>query len=357
MTGLDQILFGLSRQGGIGPLAVAGHDWEGARMWDARLRRFYRLNQTWSDGVRFAPARTLSYLRFGDGRAALLTRFDNADDPGRNYSHALVGPEADLNTFAPFLARWPGWIPEPGTGDFRRIEFAEWHALRVDALAEAHADITRLHEPAVNLVRAVLAHEGGHFAPITDFDPLPLLIIVREVLEPVLPGVAWTFSTFEKSDTEGAASPQLDGAPLFWCLRGTDYGETARHRVDTGQRPLDDDLTGLAVDLVNSYARDPEGHPKAINRALTGISSRTGRIRALMEDTPTPAVPSRAAAVAELKTPPFGQPAAGGQDVEKALAEIKRVVKVLERRIAVDHRVFAVGLAVLVVLTVIGWLI
>lgn len=351
MNGLDQILFGLSREGGIGPLQVsAGLDWPSARMWDARLSRFYRLTPTNhnGDGRPWAPQRALSFLQFSDGKAALITRFENSDDPGRNNSHAVLGSAHALATFAPFVSGWNGWIPAPDGRGFHEVEIAQWHELRVAALDAARADLVAHQVAVVNLVRAVLADDTAYFAPITREDPLPLLVLAREILDPVLStGHAdydWTFSTYEDTDTTSPASPNVDGSPRFWCLRGTGYGESHRQRVDVGQRLDDDAVTQLAVDLVSRYAQDPSTYPTAIKRAVSGLSGRAERVRELLgsaepaQGRVKTAVVEQPAQEVRVAKHAVADSAGDGPGVEETLLELERKdLGVGDRRFLVRH--------------------
>ncbi|MGX7825421.1 hypothetical protein ACTG9Q_10035 [Actinokineospora sp. 24-640] len=351
MNGLDQILFGLSREGGIGPLQVsAGMDWPSARMWDARLSRFYRLTPTNhnGDGRPWVPQRALSFLQFSDGKAALIARFgDTDDDPGRNNSHAVLGPAHSLATFAPFVSGWSGWIPVADGRGFHEIDFADWHELRMGALDAARAELAVHQVAVVNMVRAVLADDAAYFAPITRDEPLSLLILAQEILDPVLStghsAYDWTFSTYEDSDTTSPASPNVDGSPRFWCLRGTGYGESHRQRVDVGQRLDDDAVTQLAVDLVARYAEDSSTYPTAIRRAVSGLSGRAERIQRLMGSGEPAPVRVKAAVVEEpaqeVRAPKPVQVGVGdGPGLEETLLELERKdLTVGDRRFMVRH--------------------
>ncbi|MFF1609732.1 hypothetical protein ACFVYA_18305 [Amycolatopsis sp. NPDC058278] len=279
---VEQILFGLTTQGGIGiTKASNGLSTYQRQRWDHRLDKYNRLNPTIEANGAWLPPKAFSYFEFDNGDAAVLTRFDN-DPDGRNSSHALVGPAEVLAQHAMFLSHWDGWrmnaheplcIGDPGV----------WDALHDSWLDEAD-EAVRLDPGTLELLlETVLSEESPYVTIFGHRDPLPFLTIAREILDPVVstPGerFEWTFSTYEDSDTRPEASPDKEGAPRFWCvLRLPESGETTRRRIGTGREPAASSFSPLARKLVDRYLAAPTAYHEDVLAELSEVRWRRQRL-------------------------------------------------------------------------------
>ncbi|RSM69643.1 hypothetical protein DMH04_45820 [Kibdelosporangium aridum] len=286
---VEQILFGLTAHGGIGPV-----DWSGGLRqqdvhdWDARLNRYNRLSPTYIQSEQWVPDEAFSYFEYPDGSAALLARF-RSGEVGRNNSHALIGPARALAPYALYLSDWDGWRREPVRGQLSPASREKWAQLVARWQDSALLSAGEYRAPLRNLVRAVLATEPTYFAVLNHPRPLPLLTLARGVLGPVLPDFPWTFSTYEVSDTSSEASPQIPGAPRFWCVRSRpDSGLTERHRVEVDEPINDDDYAALAMELVDAYLKDPSQFEADVNRKLAHSRGHAERVADLLNGTRPP---------------------------------------------------------------------
>jgi hypothetical protein len=291
---VEQILFGLTTQGGIGiTKASNGLSTSQRQRWDQRLDKYNRLNPTIEANGAWLPSKALSYFEFGSGDAAVLARFDN-DADGRNSSHALVGPVEVLAQHAMFLSHWAGW--RANAHEPLRIEDPDvWQALHNGWLDEA--DDTVRHDPGtlVLLLESVLSEESPYVTIFGHRNPLPFLTLAREILDPIVstPGerFEWTFSTYEDSDTRPEASPGKDGAPRFWCvLRLPESGETARRRIGADREPAESSFSPLARELVERYLTAPTAYHKDVLAELREVRWRDQRLAHLTRAVPAPHV-------------------------------------------------------------------
>jgi len=296
MRPVEQILFGLTAQGGLGiTKASNGLSTYQRQRWDHRLDKYNRLNPTIEANGAWLPPKAFSYFEFESGDAALLARFDN-DEDGRNSSHALVGPVEVLAQHAMFLSHWDGW--RVNAHEPLRIEDPDaWHALHDGWLDEADDTVRRDPGTLELLLESVLSQESPYVTIFGHRDPLPFLTIAREILDPIVstPGerFEWTFSTYEDSDTRPEASPDKDGAPRFWCvLRLPESGETARRRIGTGREPAESSFSPLARELAKRYLAAPTAYHKDVLAELSEVRRREQRLAHLIRavQAPVPAL-------------------------------------------------------------------
>ncbi|PPK65385.1 hypothetical protein V5P93_005836 [Actinokineospora auranticolor] len=289
--GVKQIHFDF---GGGGPVPRVGTPdlppREAAR-WEAKLRRFTRLTPIHrGDSRPWVPDRAFSYVKFHDNTAALLARFRSSES-GLDAAHAVLGDPVDLDPFAMYVAHWSGWPADsdPDPDGFPPVRADSWRRLREDWRARAREEAeARWSTTARNLVEAVLTHQASSYTLVLDDDPLPVLTVVREVLDPVLSTMdhrfGWTYSTYDHSDTIPGADAAGSGSPRFWCLRQPpDAGVTTRVRV-TDQPPTGGDaVASLASSLVAEYFRAPDDYARATNERLVGLNTRDERVLALLD--------------------------------------------------------------------------
>ncbi|GLZ39070.1 hypothetical protein [Actinokineospora sp. NBRC 105648] len=287
MTGsgqIEQIQFGFGAKG-ITPVNwSAGLSNKQVDDWNERLDRYNRLTPSTVDGRSQVPSRAFSYFEFDDDTAALLARF--AAEPGRGPSHALVGRTRDLAGYAHSLSEWDGWQPNSDVGELRAPVSTQWDQLRTDWLGAAQDHARRDRSALVQVVRGVLVGPGLHHTVLNHPDPLPVLTLVREILEPVLSTALerypWTYSSYEATDSIPAASPATVGAPRFWCLRTHPAsGETKRSRIDVALPLVSDEYAGIATGLVETYLADPVRYAWEIHDRLSGETHRGARVRML----------------------------------------------------------------------------
>ncbi|EOD67118.1 PqqD family protein [Amycolatopsis vancoresmycina] len=388
---VEQILFGLTPQGGLGVTAASrGVDYQARTAWNSRLNKYNRLNPTFGPEGAWVPSRAFSYFEFGNGDAAVLARFDT-DRDGRNSSHALVGPAGVLAPHAMFLSRWPGWrqdAREPLCVE----DPAAWNALREPWLAEACDAVGADYGTLLLLLESVLSDDDDEYLTVFGHrNPLPFLTIAKEILDPVLstPGdrFAWTFSTYEDSDTRREASPANDGAPRFWCvLRLPESGETARRRVGAGGPAGESPVSALVRELAEQYSADPEAYRKDVRARLDGQHRRDRRLTALTQETPArdPLPPATPPSVPEHRRPAETPRVTGAEPVavlfdrldraqqteadRAALQRIRaewavltrqsNIARRLENQLHVQARVLGVALAISVLtmlLTLVFW--
>jgi hypothetical protein len=288
---VEQILFGWTAKGGLGPtrhsIGLTDHEVD---RWADRLSKYSRLSPTYIDHRAWVPPRAFSYFEFADRTAALLARFDNGES-GRNNSHALVGPAATLGRHAFVLSNWNGWVAEDPISALPSVDQRDWPHCASRWQDTARLEMQAKRPGLVVLVREVLLGDATHFTVRvgTEDDPLPLLTLVRDVLDPVLSlpvaEFEWTFSTYEESDTLHEASAQEDGAPRFWFVRSLPTsGLTDRRRVRIDETAEDDPHGALAADLVTNYLRQPEEYRAIIRDKLTGAVDPARRVARLLED-------------------------------------------------------------------------
>ncbi|HEV8559475.1 MAG TPA: hypothetical protein VGR06_24300 [Actinophytocola sp.] len=286
---VEQILFGLTPKGGLGVKKYSvGLTPDAADKWDNRLSSYNRLSPTAIGQKQWVPDRAFSYFEFADGWAALLARF-NTGESGRNNSHALVGPSPALGAYAMFLSGWDRWYDRDPGHTLGSVSPYDWQHL-VTTWTDHVRIRARDHRAALNsLVREVLLGEAEHYTVLTDTDsdPLVLLTLARSVLDPVLSSQAqrfsWTFSTYERSDTDPEASPYADGSPRFWCLRSLPTsGQSGRRRVLVDPTVEDDLHAGFAAELITQYLNDPSRYPQLVEDQLAGITDARTRIAKLL---------------------------------------------------------------------------
>ncbi|MFL6119264.1 hypothetical protein [Actinophytocola sp.] len=287
---VEQILFGWTPKGGIGMrrYSIGLSDRE-ADNWIDRLSKYNRLSPSFVDHRPWVPERAFSYFEFADRTAALLARF-NSGEIGRNSSHALVGHVADLRPHAMALSTWESWYADDPCITLSPVDQSNWKHCAVRWADEVRLGAQDRRTALVALSREVLLGEATHFTvPVNvDYDPLPLLALVRNVLDPVLsaPGAefSWTYSTYEESDTVPEASVGRDGAPRFWFVRQLpDSGQTDRRRVSIDRGVEDDAHAGLAAELVSSYLRSPDNYAAIMRDRLSGISDPGRRVAHLLD--------------------------------------------------------------------------
>jgi hypothetical protein len=292
---VEQILFGLTGKG-IGPLGwSSGLNPDDVRRWDTLLSRYNRLSPTYIRSAPWLPDRAFSYFEFQDGSAALLARF-RTRELGRNNSHALVGKASALAPYAMFLSEWDGWRQQPDERPLMSVSQDRWYHLRTRWIDDALLSAGTHRVALATLVRAVLATHSAHFAVLNHEDPLPLLTLTRGVLDPVLSAAgdefSWTYSTYEVSDTIPEASPQVQEAPRFWCVRSRpDSGETERCRVEVDQAIEDDRFAALAMDLVEEFCKDPSQFRSDVDDRLARVRGRQARIAELLQEPRTRSKP------------------------------------------------------------------
>ncbi|SMD27612.1 hypothetical protein [Kibdelosporangium aridum] len=284
-TAIEQILFGLTGKGGIGPVTWSG----GLRQqdvldWDARLNRYNRLSPTYIRSEQWMPDEAFSYFEYPDGSAALLARF-RSGEVGRNNSHALIGRAQALAPYALYLSEWDGWRREHAGQQLLPARRDKWSHLVTRWQDTALLNAGHYRAALMNLVRAVLATHSAYFAVLNHPDPLPLLTLARGVLGPVLPEFTWTFSTYEVSDTSSEASPQIPGAPRFWCVRSRpDSGVTERQRVEVDEPINDDQYAALAMELVDAYLKDPSQFEADVTHRLSHSRGHEARVADLLNN-------------------------------------------------------------------------
>lgn len=275
---VDQVVFGFARTIGGREMGVCASSFPsgsaGPGMWHERVKEYFRLGADRSGSTAYAPVLALSYLEFGDGTGAVLRRVASGD-LGRNVSHALVGPAADLAPLALYLDDWSGWRGRPPQGQMEPVPLSELIALvqRTAAALDREAAAHAAH--AVPVVRALLDGPGSGVTVVNvgSAPPLPLLRIIRRVLDPLLnrstPAVRWTFSTFELTDERSRRD-----LPTFVFLPSTPFaGETTHMRVYLDDLLPADEHTRLARALVDDYVHgtrtvEPAALPAAFPAAF-----------------------------------------------------------------------------------------
>jgi hypothetical protein len=284
-TSIEQLLFGFTDRLDVTAWSRGLPD-HAVHLWSNRLSVYNRLSPTSIESEFWTPDEAFSYFEFSDGQAALLARFSHTDN-GRNKSHALVGPTPVLAPFAMSLSEWQGWHRRQGDLPLQPVDQRDWHQLRTRWLDDAQASVESNRLPLTNLVRAVLAEEATHFTVLNHPDPLPMLTLVQDILDPILSPSGgefrWTYSTYEHSDTTAESSPRTVESPRFWCVRvRPESGESERCRVDVDQRPPDDHSTALAIDLVQQYIAAPSQFAIETRSRLKQFRDRRARIGALL---------------------------------------------------------------------------
>jgi hypothetical protein len=288
---VGQILFGMTRRGGLGvvdhsPDIPAGR----AEEWDGRLNKYNRLTPTPGHGRPQVPDRAFSYLEFRDGTAAVLARFGRVTS-GRNNSHALVGAAATLRPHAMFLAEWDGWLDGTRSDPLRPPHADEWHQLKTPWLTRAEAAARADTAPLTALVRAILSRQDRYLTLSGFPEPLPLLTAAYQVLDPVLSTAHelfdWTYSTYEDSDTRPEASPHAEGAPRFLCVDELPAsGETGRERLGGLDTIPRDSYAEVAAGLVEHYLQNPRRHRQALDSLLGHTHDRSRRLAAVTQSFP-----------------------------------------------------------------------
>lgn len=188
----------------------------------------------------------LSYLRFSDGSAAVLSR-TGADRAVEGVAHVLLG-RADLLTpgLALSLSAWSGWhFGQPGQAllqlrpDQLRLGFDVAGALRAQALADAD-QLARVLGWLLQTSDRPLSIIG-----CPEPDRVALLWGLTEIAAPICRTRAWTFST-----DEGGPS---DSWPEIVCLASRPDGPGGGRRT--------------TVDLTRDQWASPE-HVKQANRLV-----------------------------------------------------------------------------------------
>jgi hypothetical protein len=286
---VEQILFGLTLKGGLGVRKYSlGLGPDTVDKWDSRLSRYNRLSPTAVGQKQWVPDRAFSYFEFADGGAALLVRF-NSGESGRNNSHALVGPSPTLGPYAMFLSGWDRWYDRDPGHTLGSVDPYDWEYLVTAWTDHVRIQARDIRAALNSLVREVLLGEAEHYTVLTETipDPLVLLTLARNVLDPVLSSPArnfnWTFSTYERSDTDPEASPYEDGSPRFWCLRSLPTsGQSGRQRVLVDPTVEDDLHAGFAAELITQYLNDPSQYPRRVEDELAGITDARTRVAKLL---------------------------------------------------------------------------
>jgi hypothetical protein len=277
---VEQILFGFDG-------ALRALHWSAAlsrdevNRWSNRLERYLRLSPTGIGEKRVCPGRAFSYFEFDNGEAALLARFDREGD-GRNTSHALLGTVESLGPYATSLAEWGEWMAVGPRTELPSADRAQWENLRsrwrddlrLRPQPEEWFDVLTLVVGAIRRGRDV-----GYYSIALDVDEvqaLAVMTVLRGVLEPLLsqpPKGGWTFSTYERYDSDNEASPYVAGAPTFWFVRAY-HGATDRQRISLSALALTDDEMAAARDLVMTYLDDPDGYEWELARRRQGGAHR-----------------------------------------------------------------------------------
>ncbi|WP_026316315.1 hypothetical protein [Actinokineospora enzanensis] len=302
-----QILFGLKN--GVQPIAttleLSDHE---AQRWDARLRPFNRLTPTYQGNQYRTPREAFSYFEFPGGRAALLARF-NAGDLGRNFSHAIVGAAPDLAEWAMYVPKWHGWLRAENQ-TFQEVQTPDWKELRSawqrEVLGTAEEDNPRLIH---SLVAGMLAEPDRCFTVVGEQDTLRLLTLVREILRPIFATpyerFAWTFSTYEHTDTSPEAYPNHSGSPRLWCIPDfPSSGETERVRIRWDGDTPDSRYSRAADQLIETYfAAAPERYRNALLQRFQQEDDRTTRIAKLLDVSPVVTQPVAPAPPVQVPVP------------------------------------------------------
>lgn len=214
---IHQVAFGVRSGRGLGPVAASfSVEDDAVRGWLLRLEHHIRLKGLLD---RPAPGSALSHVDLGDGRCAVVMRWNTPGASGRNNSHALIG-SADLLR-APGTAglrdwRWPADVRQ----DERLPVIAEGEVLEaveqgVARLGDAANDLPEHLAPA--LLARLLDNPGSPVCVkgCPDEHRLPLLWLTYAASAGYLrhhgQGRSWTFSTYE---TEmGSDAPDVVFSP------------------------------------------------------------------------------------------------------------------------------------------------
>ena len=263
---LDRIAFGFVEADGMGVVATTFPENDHrVAVWSDRLKHHIRLQPSQVGGRTHVPARSLSYLEFDDGAAALLHRVDQGEI-GRNLSHAVLGTTAELRPAAASLWTWTGWPQDPGT----RLDQAELldHHRRATPVLDQQCLVHQDH--VIPMVRAVLLDPMARLSVLdAPDDAAPALVHLLRGLTAPLFEVAPTFSTYEVSDSR--AIPDLPSVVFLKAAPAA--GETTHTRLYLDDPPLPDRCTDAARALVARYVTaDPADRAATYHRWLTDLA-------------------------------------------------------------------------------------
>jgi hypothetical protein len=257
---------------GVGPVySSLGHD-ELAAWWPHLAGHIQQGINT-----RDAPNGSLAYLtvatRSGQPSAILMRRVPALDPGGsriNTLTHVLIG-SADLLTprRALRMMRWQhwfgrGWVGELGLASTQVDPEFVSAVLPVQSLAipdgerEGFAVVSPQRRNAVErLLAETLRHPDRPFVvPGALEEPDRVLYTVVDILGPAMhavPGVSWTFSTFENEEL-GPDGPRY----LFVARRSRSPYESGRVCVNglSAQTGAEDEIDRLADDLVSFYEEE-----------------------------------------------------------------------------------------------------
>jgi hypothetical protein len=228
---VHQAFFGWSYE--AGKLALISHSFlrtEDATRWLRRLEPHLRLQPV--PGTELPP-QALSCLYYKDGFVAVLRRVKAGDSPGRNNSHALIGPAASLGTpIALGLSKWSGWRDNPPSGGVETIP-ATYFLPAGAAAAEQLQPLAerREHEMGVVLAR-LLDHPRDPLSIIgcPDEDRLAMVWGLHEAADDYLRqrgwNRLWSFSTYEDRHADS-----IVGLPEVVFLPAKPQGVEVAHRT------------------------------------------------------------------------------------------------------------------------------
>ena len=242
MTGpvIHQIVF--DNQQGLRPVACSTDERNAVDRWSYWLERFNRL-ESYDDVA--PPRAALSYILMGTDEAAVLYRWRDADtSPGRNPSHALVGPPDVLTVpVALGLARWPDWRDVPRSGRLPVLSPDGMTEFARQGEDDCRAWARRNPEPVLRVVTALLERPDLPISVIgaTPEASVPLMGALYAIGKPYVANYGsshnlirnWTFSTYEHDHRAS-----VSGLPEVVFLPATPraQGEHRRSVVDLDSR-------------------------------------------------------------------------------------------------------------------------
>lgn len=268
---VHQAFFGWSYEAGQLTLLddTFGHEAAGTR-WLHSLGNFLRLQRV--DEAEL-PAQALSYFAFADGWAAVLRRVARGYSPGRNNSHALIGPASVLTVpVALGLEGWQEWRSEPPSEPMRCLDATYVTGFGVAAERRLRPLAKERERDLVAVLARLLDCPERPLSIVGCPDRYRLAVVwgLREAADGYLRRngltLPWTFSTHEHRHDDA-----IDGLPaiVFLSASPQGVGQADRTIVDLGLPETVGYHSDLAQELVRSLLHGaPAPHDERVAQVV-----------------------------------------------------------------------------------------